>query len=165
MRRLLGFVIVVGLTLAAASSFAGDKIAYVSLEKILRESPPAVEIGKKLQKEFASRGAEIDLMQKQMNDRVAALNKDAPTMSESDRHNKEQDLSNSDIELQRKKRELTEDVDLRKSEELAKLQDRINKAVTSVAETEGYDLVVYGNVAYADKAVDITDKIMKSLGN
>jgi outer membrane protein len=118
-----------------------------------------------MQKEFASRGAEIDLMQKQMTDRVAALNKDAVTMSEADRRNKEQDLSNSDIELQRKKRELAEDVDLRKSEELAKLQERINKAVTSVAETEGYDLVVYGNVAYADKAVDITDKVMKTLGN
>jgi outer membrane protein len=165
LRGLTGFVIAVILALSAVSSFAGDKLAYVSLEKILRESPQAIEIGKKLQKEFATRGADIDLMQKQLNDRVAALDKNSLTLSEADRRSKEDDLSNSNLELQRKKRELSEDVDLRKGEELAKLQDKINKAVTAVAETEGYDLVIYGNVAYADKAVDITDKVMKALGN
>lgn len=165
MRGLSCFVIAVCLTLSAVSSFAGDKLAYVSLEKILRESPQAIDIGKKLQKEFAARGAEIEQMQKQLNDRVAALDKSSLTLSDSDRHIKEEDLSNSNLELQRKKRELSEDVDLRKGEELAKLQDKINKAVTSVAVTEGYDLVIYGNVAYADKAVDITDKVMKALGN
>jgi outer membrane protein len=158
-------MIAVCLAFSAVSSFAGDKLAYVSLEKILRESPQAVEIGKKLQKEFSARGADIEAMQKQLNDRVAALDKSALTMSDTDRHAKEEDLSNSNLELQRKKRELSEDVDLRKGEELAKLQDKINKAVTSVAETDGYDLVIYGNVAYADKAVDITDKVMKALGN
>jgi outer membrane protein len=33
-----------------------------------------------------------------------------------------------------------------------------------VAETEGYDLVVYSGVAFASKKVDITDKVLKSLG-
>jgi outer membrane protein len=96
---------------------------------------------------------------------VTALDKDALTMSETDRRNKEQDLSNSNIELQRKKRELSEDVELRKGQELAILQERINKAVTAIAQSDGYDLVMYQNVAYASKAVDITDKVMKSLGN
>jgi outer membrane protein len=159
------FLLAFGFTVFATSSFADDKIAYVSLEKILRESSPAIEIGKKLQKEFAPRGEELNLMQKQINDRVTALDKDALTMSETDRRNKEQDLSNSNIELQRKKRELSEDVELRKGQELAILQERINKAVTAIAQSDGYDLVMYQNVAYASKAVDITDKVMKSLGN
>ncbi len=165
MRRLLLSLLVLGFTLFAANSFADDKIGYVSLEKILRESPPSIEIGKRLQKEFAPRGEELDAMQKQINDRVAAMEKDALTMSETDRRNKEQDISNSNIELQRKKRELSEDFELRKGQELATLQDRINKAVTAIAQADGYDLVMYENVAYASKVVDITDKVMKSLGN
>jgi outer membrane protein len=36
--------------------------------------------------------------------------------------------------------------------------------VQTVSETEGYDLVVYGGVAYASKKVDITDKVLKLLG-
>ncbi len=86
------------------------------------------------------------------------------TISESDRRNKERDLSNLKIEFQRKQRELREDINLRKNEELSVLQDRINKAVTTVAEAEGYDLVVYGGVAFATKKIDITDKVLKSLG-
>ncbi len=165
MRRLLLTLLVLGFTLFAENGFADDKIGYVSLEKILRESPPAIDIGRKLQKEFAPRGEELDAMQKQINDRVAALEKDALTMSETDRRNKEQDLSNSNLELQRKKRELSEDFELRKGQELATLQERINKAVSAIAQADGYDLVMYENVAYASKVIDITDKVMKSLGN
>jgi outer membrane protein len=68
------------------------------------------------------------------------------------------------IEFQRKQRELREDANLRKNEELGAIQERINKAVTRVAEEEGYDLVIYGGVAYASKKADITDKVLKSLG-
>ncbi|MFA6041111.1 MAG: OmpH family outer membrane protein, partial [Methylophilus sp.] len=36
--------------------------------------------------------------------------------------------------------------------------------VSTVAESERYDLVVYGGVAYASKKIDITDKVLKLLG-
>jgi outer membrane protein len=165
LRRFLLSLFVLGCVVFAASAFADEKLGYVSLEKILRESPQAIDIGKRLQKEFAPRGDELNAMQKQINDKTAALEKDAVTLSETDRRNREQDLSTSNIELQRKKRELSEDFDLRKGQELAVLQDHINKALTAIAQSEGYDLVMYENVAYASKAVDITDKVMKAIGN
>ena len=43
------------------------------------------------------------------------------------------------------------------------MQDQLNKAVNSVAEAEGYDLVIYNGVAYASKNIDITDKVLKAL--
>src|SRR3546814_13030419 len=104
-------------------------------------------------------------MQKQIKDLQASLDKDSLTLSESAKRDKERDLSNLKIEFQRKQRELREDVNLRKNEELGSLQDRINKAVTAVAEAEGYDLVIYSGVAFASKKVDITDKVLTSLGD
>ena len=77
---------------------------------------------------------------------------------------KEQELTGLKVELERKKQELNEDINIRKNEELAAFQDVINKAVTSAAETEGYDLVLYSGAAYVGKQTDITDKILKSLG-
>jgi outer membrane protein len=140
------------------------KIGYVQVDKILQDAPQTVETGKKLEKEFNPRSQELERMQKQIRDAETALTKDSLTISETDRRNKERDLSNLKIEFQRKQRELREDVNLRKNEELGALQERINKAVDTVAETEGYDLVVYGGVAYASKKIDITDKVLKSLG-
>ncbi|HSH96710.1 MAG: OmpH family outer membrane protein [Methylophilaceae bacterium] len=144
---------------------AGDiKVGYVQVDKILQEAPQTAESGKKLEKEFGPRSQDLDKLQKQIKDLDASLDKDALTLSDTDRRNRERDSANMKIEFQRKQRELREDVNLRKNEELAALQDRINKAVTSVAEAEHYDLVVYGGVAFASKQVDITDKVLKSLG-
>jgi outer membrane protein len=149
---------------AIGASAVELKIGYVQVDKILQEAPQTSESGKKLEREFSPRSKELEAMQKQIRDKEAALDKEALTLSESARRDKERDISNLKIEFQRKQRELREDINLRKNEELSVLQDRINKAVTSVAEAEGYDLVVYSGVAFASKKIDITDKVLKLLG-
>jgi outer membrane protein len=165
LNKLLQVILISSLGLIAGSSFAAEvKLGFVNVEQILKDAPQTAESGKKLEKEFSGRSQELERMSKQIKDQEAALDKDSLTMSETDRRNKERDLSNVKIEFQRKQRELREDVNLRKNEELGALQERINKAVTAVAEAEGYDLVVYSGVAYASKKADITDKVLKSLG-
>ena len=152
------------MALSTNSGAADLKIGYVQVDKILQEAPQTAESGKKLEKEFSPRSVELDRIQKQINDIEASLNKEGVTMSDAERRAKERDVSSQKIEFQRKQRELREDINLRKNEELASLQDRINKAVQTVSETENYDLVVYGGVAYASKKIDITDKVLKLLG-
>jgi outer membrane protein len=165
LNKLLTALLLIGsIGIATAAQAAELKVGYVQVDKILQEAPQTAESGKKLEKEFGPRTQELDRMQKQIKDIESSLDKDSLTMSETERRNKERDISNLKIEFQRKQRELREDVNLRKNEELGSLQDRINKAVTSVSEAEGYDLVIYGGVAYASKKVDITDKVLKSLG-
>ena len=154
------------LTVSLSSNIAAAelKVGYVQVDKILQEAPQTAESGKKLEREFSPRSQELDRTQKQIRDIEATLDKEGVTLSESERRNKERDVSNLKIEFQRKQRELREDINLRKNEELSVLQDRINKAVQTVSETDGYDLVVYGGVAYASKKIDITDKVLKLLG-
>jgi outer membrane protein len=165
LNKLLQLLLIASLALNLAPAVAAEvKIGFVNVEQILKDAPQTAESGKKLEKEFSGRQQELERMAKQIKDHEASLDKDSLTMSETDRRNKERDLSNLKIEFQRKQRELREDVNLRKNEELSSLQDRINKAVTTVAEAEGYDLVVYSGVAYASKKADITDKVLKSLG-
>jgi len=163
--KLLKCILLASLFTYSVTGHAAElKVGYVQVDKILQEAPQTVETGKKLEKEFNPRSQELERMQKQIRDAETALSKDSLTISETDRRNKERDVANLKIEFQRKQRELREDVNLRKNEELGALQDRINKAVDAVAETEGYDLVIYGGVAYASKKIDITDKVLKSLG-
>ena len=100
------------------------KIGYVQVDKILQEAPQTAESGKKLEKEFSPRTQELERLQKQIKDIETSLDKDALTMSDTDRKNKERDSANLKIDFQRKQRELREDVNLRKNEELGSLQDR-----------------------------------------
>jgi len=152
------------ITFAASAQSAELKVGYVQVDKILQDAPQTAESGKKLEKEFSPRSQELERMAKQIKDIETVLDKEGLTLSDSERRNKERDAQNIKIEFQRKQRELREDINLRKNEELGSLQDRINKAVQSVSEAEGYDLVVYSGVAYASKKIDITDKVLKLLG-
>ncbi len=167
MNKLLHLILAGSLILFTTAAFPapGDvKLAYVNVEQILKDAPQSAESQKKLEREFSPRQQDLEKMAKQLKDKETALEKDSLTMTESDRQNKERDLSNMKIEFQRKQRELREDANLRRNEEVGALQERINKAVTAVAESEGYDLVIYGGVAYSSKKADITDKVLKSLG-
>jgi outer membrane protein len=165
LRNNLIALFIAGLATFSLSLHAAElKVGYVQVDKILQEAPQTAESGKKLEREFSPRSQELDKMQKQIRDIEATLDKEGVTLSESERRNKERDASSLKIEFQRKQRELREDINLRKNEELSSLQDRINKAVQTVSETEGYDLVVYGGVAFASKKIDITDKVLKLLG-
>ena len=152
------------LTLALCAQSAELKVGYVQVDKILQEAPQTAESGKKLEREFSPRSQELDRMAKQIKELEAVLDKDGLTITEAERRNKERDVQNIKIEFQRKQRELREDINLRKNEELGTLQDRINKAVQSVAKAESYDLVMYSGVAYAADKIDITDKVLKLLG-
>jgi outer membrane protein len=152
------------MTFALCAQSAELKVGYVQVDKILQEAPQTAESGKKLEREFSPRSQELDRMAKQIKELETALDKDGLTITEAERRNKERDVQNIKIEFQRKQRELREDINLRKNEELGSLQDRINKAVQSVAKAESYDLVMYSGVAYAADKIDITDKVLKLLG-
>ncbi len=149
---------------ALCAQSAELKVGYVQVDKILQEAPQTAESGKKLEREFSPRSQELDRMAKQIKDLEAVLDKDGLTITETERRNKERDVQNIKIEFQRKQRELREDINLRKNEELGSLQDRINKAVQTVAKAESYDLVMYSGVAYAADKIDITEKVLKLLG-
>jgi len=155
------------LTLFCGFSFAGElKIGYVQVDKLLKLAPQTAATGKKLEKEFSPRSAELDRLKKKIRTLESQLDatRTNKSMKDAQRRAKEREISNLKLDFQRKQREFREDINFRKNEELSKLQDRINSAVRKIAETEHYDLVVYGGVAYASKQIDLTDKVLKLLG-
>jgi hypothetical protein len=73
--------------------------------------------------------------------------------------------ANATRDLQRSQREFREDLNLRRNEELASVQDRANKVIQQIAEAEKFDLIVQEPVIYASPRIDITDKVIKALAD
>jgi len=156
------------LALAATLAFAqgGEyKIGFVNTERLFREATPAKRAQQKLEKEFAGRDADIQKLARQARELQALLEKDGVTLSETDRRNKERDLANLTRDLQRAQREFREDINLRRNEVLADVQDRANKVIQQIAEAEKFDLIVQEPVIYASPRIDITDKVIKALAD
>ena len=163
--RVLGTL---GIALAAtlASAQASDyKIGFVNTERLFKEAAPAKRAQAKLEREFAGRDADIQKLNKQVRDLQALLEKDGVTMAESERRNKERDLANMSRDLQRLQREFREDLNLRRNEELAAVQERANKVIQQIAESEKFDLILQDPVVYASGRIDITDKVIRALAD
>jgi outer membrane protein len=149
----------------AATAQAEYKIGFVNTERLFRDAAPAKRAQLKLEKEFAARDAEIQKLSKQVRDLQAQLEKDGVTMAEAERRNKERDLANLSRDLQRSQREFREDLNLRRNEELASVQERANKVIQQIAEAEKFDLIIQDPVVYASQKIDITDKVIKALAD
>lgn len=151
---------------AATAALAADyKIGFVNGEKLLREAAPAKRAQAKLEKEFATRQADLQKLEKQVQALQQSLDRDGATIAESDRRNKERDLANMTRDLQRSQREFREDLNLRKNEELASMQERANKVIQQIAVEEKFDLIVQEPVIYASPRIDITERVIKALAD
>ena len=163
MKHTFPSITVLLLACAAAAVVAQDmKIGFVDVERIRRESAPAERASKQLEKEFAPRAQELQRREAQVKTLQAQLEKDAMTLSESERRGKEQELARANVEFQRMQREFREDLTIRRNQEIQGLMERANRVIRKIAEAEKFDLIIQDAV-YRDPRIDITDRVLKAL--
>jgi len=140
------------------------KIGIVDVNKILKEAPQTLSENKKLEKEFSSRTEKLKAKISTLQADEKKYQKESLTMSDDQRDKAEKSLQQRRIDIQRNERELREDMDLRRREEIGDLQEKINLTIDKIAADEKYDLILYNGIAYASSKVDITEQIIKALG-
>ena len=153
------------LILFSAVTFSAEiKIGIVDVNKILKEAPQTISANKKLEKEFGSRTEKLKAKIQALQGDEKKYQKEALTLSDDQKDKTEKSLQQRRIEIQRLERELREDMDLRRREEIGDLQEKINQTIDKIAADEKYDLILYNGIAFASENVDITRQIIKSLG-
>ncbi len=140
------------------------KIGFVNTERVFREAAPAKRAQQKLEREFAARNAELAKIEKQGRDLQTELERDNVTMTEAVRRDKERQLADVSRNFQRLQREIREDLNLRRNEELASVQERATRIINQIAEQEKFDLILQEAV-FASGRIDITDKVIKALSD
>lgn len=152
------------LALGAAPAQAQElKIGYVNSERVLRDATPAKAAQARLEAEFSKRDKDLADQAQRLRGAADKFEKEAPTLSEAERTRRQRDIVEQDRELQRKRRELQEDLNQRRNEELASISERANKVIKQIFETEKFDLLLVQDVMFASARVDITDKVIKAL--
>lgn len=162
-RIALLFAALITFALVAPAQAADVRIAFVNSSALLEQAPQAELAKKKLEKEFAPREKEIRQAQQSAQSLEQKLNRDGVTMTDSDRSKQEQELNRRLRDLQRMQSNFRDDLNLRKNEELGKLQRLILAAIQTVAKAKGYDLVLAEGVVYAAPNVDITKAVLAQL--
>jgi outer membrane protein len=140
------------------------KIGFVNTERVFRESAPAKRAQQKLERDFAARNTELARMEKQGRDLQTELERENVTMTDTVRRDKERQLADVSRNFQRLQRELREDLNARRNEELAAVQERATRVINQIAEQERFDLILQEAV-FASGKIDITDKVIKALAD
>ena len=145
------------------SAYAQQKIAYMDLQLVVRDSRAGKAANVLFQKEFEAKRAVMDQKRKALEDMRQDVIQNGAVMSESKRRKlaetiekkqKDMDRTREDIrvELQRKDLELTQGV----------LKD-IEAIVNKIGQQEGFDLIVEkteAGILYGSSSSDITQKVI-----
>jgi len=163
-KRILSRQALAALALGTATlvSAADLRIGFVNTDRIFKEASTAKAAQAKLEQEFSRREREVEALGGQLKAASEKFEKDAPTLSETQRGTRQRQLVEMDRDFQRKRREFQEDLAQRKNEELQLVLERANRVIKQVAETEKYDLIVQEAV-YVNPKHDITEKVLNGL--
>lgn len=156
-------VLFLGLLLAANVSYADLKIGFVNIPSVLEKAPQAEKAKKRLEKEFSPRDKQLVAQQKEIQNMDARMAKDAAVMGESARVNLEKDILNKKRDGKRAQQEFSEDFNVRRNQELGKLQRRIVEAIREIAKDQNFDLLLTDGVIYASDKVDVTTQVQQKL--
>ena len=159
MKRFLLAAVLLGCAFAVDAQM---KIGFVNTERVFREAAPAKRAQQVLEREFSARNAELSRIEKQGRDLQTELEKENVTMPEATRREKERQLADISRNFQRLQREIREDLNLRRNEELAKVQERATRVINQIAEQEKFDLILQEAV-FASSRIDITEKVIRAL--
>ena len=157
--RNVSLTLVVGISALCAQA-EEIRIGFINTDRIFKEANTAKQAQAKLEQEFSKRDKDLNDSGSALKAAVEKFEREAPTLSESQRLSRQKQLGEQDREFQRKRREFQEELNARKNEEFQLVLERANRVIKQVAEAEKYDLVLQEAV-YISPKHDITDKVLK----
>ena len=139
------------------------KVGVVNIPVLMERAPQAKVAMDALQEEFAPRQRTIVAKQTEFEELTERVKRDFDVMGETERRNAEKDVRDLQREVARLQTEFREDLNLRRNEELGKLQRSLLKEVQDYAQTTNYDLVVGDGVLYASSTINITELVLRAM--
>lgn len=164
-RHILSCALLVAAALAAAPAghAAELKIGFVNFGRLLEESPQAKAAQQALEGEFLPRQRDVAAQQKSLEEKSDKLKKEAAVMSEADRVRTEREVRDLELNVQRRFKELQEDLNMRRNEEVGRMQRALLQEVQAYAKANGYQLVVSEGVLFAAEGIDITPQVVAAI--
>ena len=159
---MLRFFIIVLLVIPVVV-MAETKIGFVNMVELMEKSPQAETARKGLESEFSNRDKKLTAVRDEVLKLEETLKNDGPIMNDKNRAGLEKKILNRKREYNRQQDELREDFNIRRNEELGKLQKKVHEIIVVVAKAESYDLVVTQPVLYASEKIDLTARVLQEM--
>ncbi|SEK88555.1 outer membrane protein [Ectothiorhodospira marina] len=162
--RVVAGLLLVLMGMLPGSVLAADSVAFVNINRVMEQSPQAEASLSALEEEFAPRDAELVAERDALRRLQQRLERDTDIMGSEERLDLEREFRNRSREFKRAQDMFQEDLNVRRNDELARLQRLVHNVILEIAREQGVDLVVTERtVLFASDRIDITDGVLEEL--
>jgi outer membrane protein len=157
-------LIVLSSSFVASAAEAAQKVGYVSTAMIFQSLPQREAVMKQLQDEFKDKAAELQALETKIKSKMDQARRDAELLGDEGMRSLQIEVASLEKEYQLKGQALERDGQRRQAQEEQKLLKLIQDTVKTVAEKEGYDMVVDAQaLQYAKPELDLSQKVIDQL--
>ncbi len=139
------------------------KIGYINIDYVVTSSPQFIYANQEVVKGFKPKEEELLIISDRLKQLVEDFNKNKENNSKDINSKKIKEIAKLESTVKTKALTIKNQLKLKNQREIKKIQDTINSVIQQIAEDEKYDLILYQEVAYASKNINISDKISKKL--
>jgi len=147
----------------ATPVFAEIKIGFVNSIKIMDKAPQVERATRNLERQFGAKKDEIVNLGKEVKAMEDRLMKNADIMNPDKARELSKQVREKKRDLQNLRDDFNYDYNLRRGEELDKLQKKVIEVIQDIAKAQDYDLILSEGVVWASKNIDITDDVLRRL--
>lgn len=165
MKRFSGLFIALLFSFGVSSVFAdAAKIGVVDLQKIMQTSPQMKAITQKLEKEFKPRRDKLVAMEEVLKKDMETFKRDGAVMNNTQKKDMEKKIVTGQQVFEREGQQYQQELSTAHNEAMEGLYGKIRKAISKVAESEKYDIVLQKDAApFSATRLDITEPVMKQI--
>lgn len=154
-------IIFLVLMFSAAVAAEEIKIGFVDIPFLIDEAPQAQAASIRLEREFAPRQnlikqqkAELEILREELED---------DSLDAAARAYREREYRKIERRMKRDEQEFREELNIQKNQEFKKVRVDVLDAIATFAKRHNYDMIISDGVLFANKTVDVTDKVLIEL--
>jgi len=161
LRAFIALLLVTAVQTGSAQE-AAHKIGFVNTARVLKEAPQAREVEERLKAEFEPREAQLKQKRQEILTLEEQLKSDDGLSANAGRK-LEREIRLKVSQLKFLEQEFREDQNLRRNEEIRKLQQVISKVLKMQGDSGRFDLILTEGVSYVSDRIDITTQTIEML--
>lgn len=165
---MLGMVMLIlacsgGSVAASEQGAALSRIGFVDIPYLIDRAPQALEAEQRLETEFAPRQAELEAQRAELAAVAARLNDTQLELPEAELAQLDRESRSLERRIKRSEQDFREELNIQKNNEFKKVRVLVLEAIAEFGEQHDYDLIVSDGVLFANKRIDVTERILESL--
>jgi outer membrane protein len=163
----LGLINLAGLFVIAYITYQRSSIVYVDSNKIINNYKGMLDARKVYQQKAAGWKANIDTLAKEVQGQIMKYEKENSKMTARERQLSQELIHTKQKQLMEYQQAMNAQAQQEDSKMTTEVMSQINAYIKRYGEAKGYNVVMaateYGNIAYADEGLDITDVVLEGL--